>query len=360
MSISDPDQPPSGGATGPSAPSGYVGPTAPVPPRSRGRDHLRGALLGVLAGLLAIAALVVSTALTDDGGGLQQEAMVAALVGALVLTAAALWSGRSATAPYIAGGIWAAVGVLGLLPGEPVVGSPNILGSLEIRGRGIDEVAETFVSSGLALVVGLVLLGLGTAASVARHRGHVWERAEQNLRDDGAVTTPPRPRLPGHIAAVLLSAIAAILGVVLVDAMVTERHAGGLPLTNPDVLLPLIVVVVASFTVSATGAMSSLGPTVGALVWLTSAVTAAVDAAAGEKMGLGIVSATFHPLLDDVLGLSEPQSSMAASGVAWVIALVLTGGAVGVHRARRNGRLAQRREVTLVQTQNDAWSDTAG
>ncbi|PWD50710.1 hypothetical protein C8046_08655 [Serinibacter arcticus] len=359
MSTSEPVHPPSSPpstspATGAGGPD-FGGPAAPVPPRSRGRAHLLGAALAVLGSLIGFVVLTYAVGQTGPAEPIRPLVVLAAVLAGGVLGSVATWGARSAAAPAIAGGLWTLLGAAGMLPSQPL--DPLIRALPDLAdGVGTDAVVTYLLASGVVLAIGVTFLGLATAVSIARRRGRAWERTELRLSEGGAVTTPPRPRILSHLGAIVASLVGAVVTVVALDSFVTARLALALPLDHRDALVPLALLVIAAFVTAVTGAMSSLGPAVGGIVWLISVVTGVLD---GE-LGLGAVSDAVAPVLTDLLDLAEPGAAFVNAGAAWSLALVLVGGAVGSHHARRGGRTTERQEQQFIQSQDEAWSDSPG
>ncbi len=347
----DPSPGPDGGTA-----TTYVGPAAPVPPRSRARDHLAGVGLAVLGTAVALAAMVVALgrAATQDGG--DAVALLAALLAGGVLGSIATWSGRSAAAPAVAAGLWSVIGVTGLLPGSLPGDVTRYVPEASIDGISSQLILEALLTTGVVLAVGATFLGLAVAASTARGLGRASERAEQRLHEGGAVTTPPRPRILGHIGAVVLGAVGSVLAIVLLEAFVAQYAVDESPIDSAPVVLALTVLLVGAFLQSFAGGFSSLGPAVAGTVWLVSALSTFRDAAPSP----GIVAERLGPVLEDLLGLQIPEESFVQAGPVWAFGLLLVGGALGVHHARRGGRTAQRQELLHIRSQDEAWSDTRG
>lgn len=336
--------------------STYVGPTAPVPPRSRGRDHLAGAGLAVLGTVVALAAMVLALGRVAAHDGTDTVGLFAAVLAGGVLGSVASWSGRSAAAPAVAAGVWSVIGVVGLLPASLRSDLIGHLPEADIDGISSNLVLEALATTGIVLAVGVTFLGLAVAASTARGLGRASERAEQRLHEGGAVTTPPRPRIFGHIGAVLLGAIGSVLAVVLLEAFIAEFAIDESPIDSAPVVVALTVLLVGAFLQSFAGGFSSLGPAVAGVVWLVSALSTFRQATPSP----GIVAENVGPLLADLGGLRVPEESFLQAGPVWAFGLLLVGGTLGVHRARRGGRAAQRQELLHIRSQDEAWSDSRG
>lgn len=354
MSTSDQQLPP-GPPTPPGPPApGSVGPTAPVPPRSRAADHLLGVLVGVLGSLLAFAVLGAAINLGGFRPEVDPAGLLAALVAGAVLAGIACWNGRSATAAAVAGAIWSIAGLLGL---HQTFGNDLALIDLppEIGGRALGSGLWTLTFSGVTLAVGATFLGLAAASSIARRRGRAWERSEQSLRAQGAVATPPSPRIVSHLAAIVISVALSLVTVVLLDSVVVRRLARLEDLGRNDLLVAVAIVVVGAAGVALTGAMSSLGPAAGAVVWLAVGVSSAL-----APTSSGALVDALHRLLQDVLDLPPSGNLAFSTSAPWALALLLLGGAAGTHFARRGGRSIQRQEQLFIESQDAAWSDPRG
>ncbi|TGO06565.1 hypothetical protein [Serinibacter arcticus] len=336
--------------------STYVGPAAPVPPRSRGRDHLAGAGLAVLGTVVALAALVLALGRLTAHDGADAVALLAAVLAGGVLGSVASWAGRSAAAPAVAAGLWSVIGVVGLLPGSLPGDVTRYLPEASIDGVSSQLLLEALLTSGVVLAIGVTFLGLAVAASTARGLGRASERAEQRAHEGGAVTTPPRPRILGHIGAVVLGAVGSVLAVVLLEAFIAEYAVDESPIDSAPVVVALTVLLVGAFLQSFAGGFSSLGPAVAGGVWLVSALSTFRQVTPGP----GIVAENVGPVLADLGGLRVPEESLLQAGPVWAFALLLVGGALGVHRARRGGRAAQRQELLHIRSQDEAWSDSTG
>ncbi|GMA32587.1 hypothetical protein [Litorihabitans aurantiacus] len=296
-------------------------PAAPVPPRSRARDHLLGALLGLLGTAAALAALVLALARAEAAGPGDTAALAAVVAAGLVLALVAAWMGRSAVAPAVAGGAWLLLGLPGVL-GTWADGVTDrvlaVLPDLRVSGPEAADLSATtarLLDSGLPLVIGLTLLALAVAAAVARRLGRAAERAEQRLTDGGAVTTPPRPRLLHHVGAIVLGLLGAVVVAALLDELLTGRIAPADAAGAAPVVAALALLTLGSLVQGGSGSTSSLGPAAAAACWLLAAVWGLV---AGD--GAGPVVDLVRPWLTDLLDLPsvEPSPWRAGPRGCWV------------------------------------------
>ncbi|TNU74908.1 hypothetical protein FH969_06795 [Miniimonas arenae] len=347
---------PPGPPTTPRAPDEAGAPLPrPVPPRSRARWHLGGvalALVGGTAAFLTFAVAAPDLVQAPARGGAPGWAWAALAAAMLLLSAHGGWAARSSAAAGAAGGIWAVSGLAGLLWPDLAARFAELLPGPSVEASvtsgadaGVDLAlgAQTLLTTGGVLAVGVTLLGVAIAATIARRRGRHTERSEQVTEDAGDVTVPPRSRLGAHITSLVLGVVLAVLGVALTNGL--ELWGANRDVTDSSIWLAGLAFVVALLLPAALGATSSLGPGIAGLVWLASAVQTLLSHAVPSA-----VSALGSPLVAPLLDTLDTSLWWFADGLGTtaVVAAALLGGALGAHLARRDGRAVQRRERRIA------------
>lgn len=328
------------------------GPARPVPPASRLPWHLAGIVATVIGGPLSFALLASAgsvllpgvasgpqTLLTDASDDLVTTAWVALIVSGLILAGQCLMAARSAVAAATAGAVWLLAGIVTEFWAVP--GWSLRLLPAQIAGLPIRESVPLLLSTGGALLIGTALAAVAISATTARQHGRLIERAEHRRITSGRVTVPPRSRLAAHISAPVLGLVLAIVGVALTNRIVSESVFSGV--SPSPALMAGAVLTVAVMTL--TGALSSLGPAVASTAWLASFVQVQLQhsgPSAVSRLGEWAV-ATVAPWNADL-----SRGAADATGLTWAIGAVLIGGALGVHFARRDGRVTQHREFNLA------------
>jgi hypothetical protein len=281
-------------------------------------------------------------------------AFVAVLAAAGLLGIVAVAAAGSASGPLVGGTLF------GLVPGVAFLLWPQTLSrvttaALEpIQPLGAQPVVEGLITLGQSaslLVLGLVLVLVGVAATVARRAGRSTERTEALAAAPRSGPYPSRPtaprtRLVDHLASLALGLVVMPLALVLVAAGIAEigTAAEQGDAVTPGLLLgsgvlgsALLAVVVLS------AGWSTLGLLVGSLAYAVVPGLLGLVSTAWSDRGVAGLLLQVGDALDPVSrsGLLD----LIGFGVLLAWGSVGALGALGVHGARRDGRRRERAEL---------------
>jgi hypothetical protein len=324
-------------------------------------------LTPVAIALLAGGARAIAVAMAAE-----QDPSIGALVA--VIAAASLLGIVAATTAGSAVGALVSGTAFGVAPGAGFLVAPESIARSTTQAFdplgpiGGEHVLDGLLALGRTaslLVLGLTLVLVGVAATIARRAGKTLERDEAIAAAaaadavspfapggrPAAVPTPPRARVVDHLVALAMGLLMTPLALVLISAgsaEVSDSIARGDAVT-PGLLLGTGALGTALLVAVVLGAgWSSLGLLAGALVW--GAVPGAMGlfsplwldrAVGGFLAGLG---ETLDP--DSVDGLA----TLTELGVLLAWGAVGLLGALGVHAARRDGRRREQAEIAVMRS----------
>lgn len=346
------------GATTPPAPVSH--PVAPTPPRSRVGAHVLSLFAALVLTPIALACLgggarAVTAALAADQDP-SPAAFVAVLSAAALLGVVAATSAGSAAGPLVGGTLY------GLVPGIAFLiwpaTSTDVATTLfePVRTLGGDRVLDgllTLARMASLLVLGLVLVLVGAAATVSRRGGRTTERAEARAVADRsapypAQPVPPRTRRLDHAVSLVLGLVVTPVALVLIaagSAEVAEAAQRGDPATAGLLIgsgllgAGLLAVVVLS------AGWSTLGLLVGALAYAVLPGLLGLISTAWSERGVAGLLIQVGDVLDPVSQAGLHDLISLGVLLAWGSAGAF--GALGVHGARRDGRRRERAELAV-------------
>ena len=310
----------------------------PTPPPSRLGAHVSSAVLAVISGAAAVAALAqASSPLATLGvAGDSPEAGVWVAVGAAALLGVTALGAMSSLGPVIVGGLLLLMSLARLL------GVNLSLDSVMGGAPGLEEGFDLLLDLGVWLSLGLIVLAGGGAAHFARRAGRRMELDEERILDRASAETigrmakprPPRSRIPAHVGSTVLAVLGLVVALGLLLAGLVDRTEGpaqpfGFLAVGAAVLLGLLTL---------TAAWSTLGVLVAGLLATIVGATGAIWTEALTEWASSWPTLADDPTIHRLLN----------AGAIAALGLTLVGVSIGAHGARRAGRRTQRLEIGVT------------
>lgn len=345
-------------------------PIAPTPPRSRIGAHVLSLFAGIVLTPVAIALLAGGAHALSRATTAGQDTSVGGLV-AVIAAAGLLGLVAATTAGSAVGSLVSGVGY-GVAPGVGFLVAPESVSRSTARTfdlvgpLGNDDVLAGLLALGRTaglLLLGLTLVLVGVAATIARRAGKAYERDEALATVAAAdlvspfaaggrpptVPTPPRARGVDHLVALAIGALMTPVALALIAAGSAEVAAvvqrgddltAGLLLGSGVLGTGLLVAIVLAAGWSSFGLLTAslaYGVVPGAMgllspIWL--------DRAVGGF--LGTLGEALDPISVDGLTTLTELGVLLAWGAVGAL------GALGVHAARRDGRRRERAEIAVM------------
>jgi hypothetical protein len=359
-------RPPSEASPGrptPPPPTPVSHPTAPTPPRSRVGAHVLSLFAGLVLTPLALACLAggarsIAVAIAVERSP-SVAALAAALAGAALLGVVAATAAGSAVGPILGGLIYGvAPGAAFLLsPSEAALATTSAFEPLRpISGENLVAGLITLGRTASLLVLGLTLVLVGVAAVIARNAGKQLERAEaraiaQRYPSPGqpvGAPVPPRTRRLAHVLSLGLGLLVTPVALVLIAAGSAELSGAaesGDPVTAGLMLGSGLLGTVLLVVVVLSAGWSTLGLLVGSLLYGVVPGLVGLLWSFWADRGVGGVLLRLGDALDPLsqAGIQE----LTGLGVLLAWGSVGSLGALGIHRARKDGRRRERAELTI-------------